>query len=139
MTSRTAATRSRSSASDWPRSATLTFAVAHPSYRPSTRATSAAGTAGTVALTGTLARTGAGHPVQADSSAAASHRDDSGSSYSRNGENSPHPAGPRSSTASRAVTPRKRTRIGICTTDTAASTSSRPGRSVVAMRLSSLT
>ena len=67
--SRTAATRARSSASAWPGSATLTFAVAQPSNagtapRPPPRRP----TAGTVALTGTVRRArGAGQPVHAAS------------------------------------------------------------------------
>ena len=94
IASRTAATRHTSSASDWPRSATLTFAVRQPGNRSRTARTCSAGTAGTVALTGTLVRRGSGHPRQADSTADASHREASAGAYSRNGENSPHPAGP---------------------------------------------
>ncbi len=111
-TDRTAATRATSSSSDWPCSATLTFAVEQPGKRRSTVATASAATAGTVALTGTEVRSGAGQPVQAASTAPASQRAASSSSYSRNGENSPQPAGPRSSRASRSVTPRNGTRSG---------------------------
>ena len=117
MTSRTAATRSRSSASDWPRSATLTLAVRAPVVPGQHRRHLARpGTAGTVALTGTLARTGGGPPRPGRLERGGQPAAASASSYSRNGANSPHPAGPRSRTASRVVTPRKRTRIGICTT-----------------------
>src|SRR6476646_7817125 len=73
--SRTAATRSTSSASTWPASATLTFAVVQPGKRASTASTSAAGTAGTVAFTGTRSRTGGGGGVVQASSAAASQRE----------------------------------------------------------------
>ena len=94
ITSRTAATRSISSLSTWPRSATLTLAVEHPSYRARIPATSRAGTAGTVAFTGIDVRTGSGQPTHPASMAAASQREASASSYSGNGANSPHPSGP---------------------------------------------
>ena len=67
-----------------------------PSNRATTAGTSAAGTAGTVALTGTRSRTGpATRHTRLD--ADASQRADSSSPYSRNGPNSPQPAGPRRS------------------------------------------
>src|SRR4029453_18993774 len=88
-----------------------------------------AGTAGTVALTGTDSRRGGGQPAQAASIAAASQRADSASPYSTNGAHSPHPAGPRSSTASRAVTPRNGTVSGTRTTSRPAVSSAHPGRS----------
>ena len=91
--SRTAATRSTSSASACPGSATLTFAVRQPDAATISYARSGP-TAGTVTLTGTRSRTGAGHGTVADSIALASHRADSRGPYSANGENSPHPAGP---------------------------------------------
>jgi hypothetical protein len=110
--SRTASTRATSSARDWPRSATLTLAVRHPDAV--TSACAAAGpTAGTVTLTGTWSRTGAGQPSAAASSAHASQRAHSLGPYSANGENSPHPAGPSISAPSRTVMPRKRARIGM--------------------------
>ena len=65
-------------------------------------------TAGTIALTGTRSRTGAGQPTCAASTAAASHGTHSASSYSANGQNSPHPAGPSMSIPSRTVIRRKR-------------------------------
>ncbi len=80
-----------------------------------------------VALTGTLGRTGAGHPTQPASTAAASQRLASGAAYSTKGENSPQPCGPRSSIASRRCTPRKRTRIGTDTTRAASCSSARVG------------
>ena len=70
-------------------------------------------TAGTVTLTGTRSRTGAGQPSQAASSAQASQRAHSRGPYSPNGENSAHPAGPSISAPSRTVMPRNRVRIGI--------------------------
>jgi len=136
IASRTAATRSTSSWSRWPRSATLTLAVVHPSYRWRTSATSPAGTAGTVALTGTDVRTGSGHPTHPASSAAASQRDDSTSSYSGNGANSPHPFGPRISAASRTITPLNPTRIGMLTTLSPSITSASEGNAEVMPRTS---
>ena len=52
-------------------------------------------TAGTVTLTGTAARTGAGQPSHAASSAQASQRAHSRGPYSANGENSAQPPAPR--------------------------------------------
>ena len=110
--SRTASTRSRSAAAGWPGSATLTLAVRQPD--PATMAWACSGpTAGTVTLTGTLARAGAGHPVVAASIAQASQRADSRGPYSANGENSPHPAGPSISAPSRTVMPRNRVGMGM--------------------------
>jgi hypothetical protein len=71
MASRTASTRSRSSASTWPRSATLTLAVLHPERRTMSAACSGP-TGGTVQLTGTSSRTGSGHGRSAESMALAS-------------------------------------------------------------------
>ena len=51
-TARTASTRATSCSSVCPGSATLTFAVVQPGKRASTSGTTAASTAGTVALTG---------------------------------------------------------------------------------------
>ena len=100
------------SASDCPASATLTFAVRQP--EPVTIARACSGpTAGTVTLTGTLLRTGAGQPTAAASSAQASQRAHSRGPYSANGENSPQPAGPSIRAPSRTVMPRNRLRIGI--------------------------
>jgi len=83
-------------------------------------------TAGTVTLTGTLARAGAGHPVVAASIAQASQRADSRGPYSANGENSPHPAGPSISAPSRTVMPRNRVGIGIAKARTEASSPAAP-------------
>ena len=102
--SRTASTRAMSSASDWPRSATLTLAVRQPDDAAISCARPA-GTAGTVTLTGTWARTGAGQPAVAASSALASQRALSRGPYSANGENSPQPAGPWIRAPSRTVMP----------------------------------
>ncbi len=110
--SRTASTRAISSASDWPRSATLIFAVRQPDPAAISCAR-AAGTAGTVTLTGTWSRTGAGKPAVAASSALASQRALSRGPYSANGENSPHPAGPWIRAPSRTVMPRNFVVIGI--------------------------
>src|SRR5262249_4625027 len=85
--------------------------------------------AGTVAFTRITSRRGAGQPVQAASTAAASQRADSASPYSTNGANSPHPAGPCSSTASRSVTPRNGMVSGPRTTCSPAVSSAHPGRS----------
>src|SRR5829696_2130105 len=117
-TARTSATRARSSSSVSPGSATLTLAVVHPGNRASTPATWSGVTAGTVALTGTWSRTGSGQGSQADSTAAASHRDASRASYSRKGPNSAQPAGPSTRATSRVVTPLNGTRIGTATTRT---------------------
>src|SRR5664280_2997301 len=97
-------------------------------------ATSSARTAGTVALTGIVVRTGSGQPTHPASMAAASHLEDSPSSYSGKGANSTQPFGPRISAASRAVTPLNLTRIGICTTDNVSSSSARSGVSGEVMR-----
>ena len=109
---RTASTRSMSSASAWPRSATLTLAVRQPD-RATIPAARAGPTAGTVTFTGIRSLTGAGQPSVADSMALASHRALSLGPYSANGENSPHPAGPSISAPSRTVIPRNLTGIGI--------------------------
>ena len=101
-----------SSASAWPRSATLTLAVRQPDAA-TIRIACSGPTAGTVTFTGIRSRTGAGHPPAADSSALASHRAHSRGPYSANGENSPHPAGPSISAPSRTVTPRNFTGIGM--------------------------
>ena len=61
--SRTALTRATSSASVWPGSATFTLAVRAPGKRASTSGTSAAATAGTVALIGMRSRCVAGGGV----------------------------------------------------------------------------
>jgi len=111
-----------SSASDWPRSATLTFAVRQPD--PATILIACAGpTAGTVTLTGIRSRTGSGQPRVADSTALASHRALSFGPYSANGENSPQPAGPSISAPSRTVIPRNFTGIGIANARNPASNS----------------
>jgi hypothetical protein len=110
--SRTASTRSMSSASAWPRSATLTFAVRQPD--PATIFMASSGpTAGTVTFTGIRSLAGPGQPSVADSMALASQRALSLGPYSANGENSPHPAGPWISAPSRTVIPRNLTGIGI--------------------------
>ena len=124
---RTARTRATSSASDCPRSATLTFAVRHPSNLARTSGTCAGSTAGTVAFTGMRSRRGCGCGCHAKSSAAASHIEASSASYSRKGENSAHPSGPWTSAASRRVTPRNGVVIGSETTRVAASTSATSG------------
>ena len=71
--SRTASTRARSRTCDWPGSATFTFAVRQPDAVTIACARSAS-TAGTVTLTGTESRSGAGQPSTAASSAAAHQR-----------------------------------------------------------------
>ena len=101
-----------SSASAWPRSATLTLAVRHPD-RATIAAACSGPTAGTVTFTGIRFLAGAGQPTVADSTALASHRALSFGPYSANGENSPHPAGPSISAPSRTVIPRNLTGIGI--------------------------
>ena len=73
----------------------------------------AGSTAGTMALTGTSARTGAGQPTAACSTAVASQAAASASPYSGKGQNSPHPAGPSISIPSRTSMPRNRVRSGI--------------------------
>jgi hypothetical protein len=109
---RTASTRSRSSVSVWPRSATLTFAVRQP--ETSTIAAASCGpTAGTVQFTGIDRQTASGQDEKAASRAAASHRADSMGPYSGNGENSPQPAGPSMSIPVRTACPRNLVRIGI--------------------------
>ena len=113
--SRTASTRAWSSASDWPGSATFTLAVAQPPSRTILCACSGP-TAGTVTLTGTTSRTGAGQSPAAASSAQRSHGSATAGSYSRNGLHSPHPASPRSSIPSRMVMPRNRWCSGIANT-----------------------
>src|SRR5262249_56216798 len=70
-------------------------------------------TAGTVTLTGTWLRTGAGQAEVAASSAAASQRAHSRGPYSGNGENSPQPAGPSISAPSLTAMPRKQVRMGL--------------------------
>ena len=70
--SRTAATRSTSALSGWPGSATFTLAVRHPADAATTAAARSGDTAGTVTLTGTRSRTGAGHDPSAASRAASS-------------------------------------------------------------------
>ena len=81
---------------------------------PATIACARAGsTAGTVTLTGTRSRTGAGQPTVACSTAVASQAAASSSPYSGNGQNSPQPAGPAISIPSRTSMPRKRVRSGI--------------------------
>ena len=124
---RTASTRSMSSASAWPRSATFTLAVRQPD-RATIAAACAGPTAGTVTFTGIRSRTGAGHPRVADSIALASQRALSLGPYSANGENSPHPAGPWISAPSRTVIPRNFTGIGMAN---ARSPASIPARSPV--------
>src|SRR5205814_10211854 len=105
-------TRAVSASGGWPGSATFTLAVWQPD--PATMARARPGpTAGTVTLTGTWARTGAGQPDVAASSAQASQRAHSRGPYSGKGENSPQPAGPSISAPSRTVMPRNRVRIGI--------------------------
>ena len=93
-------------------SATLTLTAGTGPKRSNSGATSSAEIAGTVALTGTWVRTGSGQPCQPASIAAASQREDSWGPYSGKGENSAQPCGPRSSSASRTVVPRKRVRRG---------------------------
>ena len=94
--SRTASSRACSSARLWPGSPTLTFAVRQPLLARTIAAARSASTAGTVTLTGTLVRSGAGQPTSAASRAARSHGAATAASYSRNGLNSPQPASPRS-------------------------------------------
>ena len=135
----TSATRARSASTPWMRgsgampgagcSATLTLTAGTGPKRSSSGAICSAGRAGTVALTGTCVRTGSGQPCQPASIAAASQREDSWAPYSGNGENSAQPWGPRSSSASRTVVPRKRVRIGWATTVACSSSSSSGGRS----------
>ena len=122
--SRTASTRSMSSASVWSRSATLTLAVWHPD-RATIAAACSGPTAGTVTFTGTAARTGSGQPASAASRAQHSQRAHSRGPYSANGENSPHPAGPSISAPSRTVIPRNLTGMGIANARSPASISSR--------------
>ena len=97
-----------------PEAATISYARSGP-------------TAGTVTLTGTDSRTGAGHGTVADSIALASQRADSAGPYSANGENSPHPAGPWISAPSRTVMPRNLVRIGIANARSVASNSGNDG------------
>ena len=85
------------------------------------------GTAGTVAFTGIDARRGSGQPTHPASMAAANQREDSASSYSGNGENSPQPLGPRISPASRTVTPLNLTRIGMLTIRSPSNRAARSG------------
>jgi hypothetical protein len=94
----------------------LTFAVRAPDA-VTIRWACAGPTAGTVALTSTRSRTGAGQPSSAASRAQAHQARASASSYSTNGQNSPQPAGPSTSASSRVVIPRKRVRRGSATTD----------------------
>ena len=88
--SRTASSRAWSSARVWPGSATLTLAVRQPPR--STIACACSGpTAGTVTLTGTASRSGAGQSPAAASSAQRSQGSATSASYSRNGLHSPQP------------------------------------------------
>ncbi|VXB28001.1 exported hypothetical protein [Microbacterium sp. 8M] len=131
ISARTARTRATSSARAWPASATLTFAVRHPSKRASTDGTCSAGTAGTVALTGMRSRSAAGRGCHASAIAASSQVAASASPYSTNGENSAHPSRPSNSSASRTSTPRNRVCIGSATTRAVCRISARAGRSVM--------
>ena len=88
--SRTASRRASSSPRVWPASATLTLAVVHPPARTIAWARSGL-QAGTVTLTGTASRSGAGQSPAAASSAARSHGRAVGASYSVNGLHSPQP------------------------------------------------
>src|SRR5207253_2621074 len=108
---RTAATRSTSSASGPP--PTFTFTVVTPAATASAASPAAvsAATAGTRALTGTSARTGAGQATNTASLTASSHRRGA-QGYPGSGENSPHPAGPATSAASRNDRPPSGTRSG---------------------------
>ncbi len=124
--SRTASTRARSSASVWPGSATLTLAVRQPADARTMSAAACGPTAGTVTLTGTEVRSGAGQPRSAASRAAASHGTHSAASYSQNGDHSPQPAAPRSRTPSRTSMPRNRVRIGTDQTTGSATGALRP-------------
>ncbi|BAS10501.1 hypothetical protein AHiyo4_39230 [Arthrobacter sp. Hiyo4] len=125
---RTAATRAASSSSVCPCSATLILTASTRPNRARTSGTRSAETAGTVALTGITERTGEGKPCQLASMAAASQREASASAYSGNGQNSPQPSGPRSSSVSRSMMPRNFTRMGRLTTCAEASSSSREGK-----------
>ena len=78
----------------WPRSATLILTASTRPNRARISGTRSAATAGTVALTGMLVRSGAGKPCQPASMAAASQREASASPYSGKGQNSPQPSGP---------------------------------------------
>ena len=124
---RTASSRATSSSSDCPCSATLTLTASTRPNRASTSATRWAATAGTVALTGTDVRSGAGKPCHPASMAAASQREASASPYSGNGQNSPQPAGPWSRRDSRCMIPRNFTRMGRLTTRAPASSSASGG------------
>src|SRR5579875_372860 len=123
--SRTASTRAMSSASAWPRSATLTLAVRQPDDAAIWWARCGP-TAGTVTLTGTRSRAGAGQPAVADSRALASQRAHSRGPYPANGETSPQPAGPAMSAPSRTVIPRNFAVIGMANARRDPRTASRP-------------
>ncbi|MDI2020828.1 hypothetical protein PJL18_01339 [Paenarthrobacter nicotinovorans] len=114
--SRTATTRARSSASCCPFSATLILTASTRPNRASTSGTRSAETAGTVAFTGIASRNASGNPSQPASKAAANQREDSSSSYSGKGQNSPQPSGPRNRRVSRSMMPRNFTRMGNETT-----------------------
>ena len=73
-------------------------------------------TLGSVAFIPIEFRSNFGQGRYAPSSAAFSQVSASLSGYSRKGENSLHPAGPRKRAASRTLTPRKFVRVGIATT-----------------------
>ena len=125
--SRTAATRAASSSRLCPGSATLILTASTRPKRARISGTRSAATAGTVALTGMLVRSGSGKPCQPASIAAASQREASASPYSGKGQNSPQPSGPFSSRASRWRMPRNFTRIGRLTTWATSRSSSSAG------------
>ena len=137
--SRAAATRATSSASDWPRSATLTLTVRQPGNRASTPATSSGPTAGRVALTATREAPGERAGPQPNSTAAASQAAASSGPYSTKGLNSVQPRGPSTRSASRTSMPRNLVRSGSCTTcasgQQVVERRQRPGGGVVGGRL----
>src|SRR5690625_2150058 len=106
-------------------SATFTFTSETGPNRASTASTSSGATAGTVALTGTVSRTGSGQPCQPASMVADNQRADSAGPYSGNGENSAHPTGPLMSMTSRSVVLRKVVFIGSPTATALSASSSR--------------
>src|SRR5262249_37548115 len=123
----TASTRAVSAASGWPRSATFTLAVWQP--EPATIACARPGpTAGTVTLTGTWLRTGAGQAGGAAPGGAAGRGAPPRGPYRGNGDTPPQPAGPSISAPSLTAMPRKRVRMGIAN---ARRPGSRPAASAV--------
>ena len=119
--------RARSSAIVCFGSATLILTVENFPARPSTLATSLAGTAGKMALTGTCFLTGSGTLSKPHSIAACNQVAASSSLYSVKAAHSLQPLGPSNTSSSRSVSPRNLVRSGMLTTLAVATRSFRRG------------